>query len=171
MFESIDVSPLLHLRERVLRRPRFLADAHLGRLAGYLRMLGFDTLYPVAGDDRVVAARAEEEGRIILTRDRALLMRRAVTHGCYLRPIAPRKQLSYLLQRVDLCRLIHPFSRCIRCNAVLKPVAREQIEAQLPLAVRSAHKRFWRYGACGRLYWRGSHYRHMQTFIADHCPD
>jgi uncharacterized protein with PIN domain len=134
--------PKLRLRERVLRRPRFLADAHLGRLAGYLRMLGFDTLYPVAGDDRVVMARAVEEGRIILTRDRAPLMRKAVTHGCYICPTAPRRQLSYLLQRLDLCRLIHPFSRCIRCNGLLEPVTREQIEAQLPPAVRTAHKRF-----------------------------
>ncbi len=170
MFESLDVSPLLRLRERVLRQPRFLADAHLGRLAGYLRMLGFDTLYPVLGDDRVVASRALEQGRIILTRDRALLMRKRVTHGCYLHTTVPRMQLRYLLQRLDLCRLIQPFSRCIRCNGLLERVAREQVETVLPLAVRSAHKHFWRCRACARLYWRGSHYRHMQRFIEEQCP-
>ncbi|HEB97293.1 MAG TPA: twitching motility protein PilT, partial [Sedimenticola thiotaurini] len=123
LFESLDVTPLLRIRPRPLRRPRFLADAHLGRLAGYLRMLGFDTRLAEEGeDDRELVQRALEEGRILLTRDRALLMRREVTHGCFIHPQAPRQQLAYLIRRLDLCRLIAPFTRCIRCNGVLEPV-------------------------------------------------
>ncbi len=170
MFETLDVTPLLRLRDRVLREPRFLADAHLGRLAGYLRMLGFDTLYPVPGEDREVVDRALQEGRIILTRDRALLMHRRVTHGCYVRPTTPRLQLAYLLQRLDLCRLIRPFSRCIRCNGVLEPVAKAAVVAQLPPAVGATRQRFWRCRDCGRVYWRGSHYRRMRDFVQARCP-
>jgi len=85
MFEALDVGPLLRLRARPLRRPRFVADAHLGRLARYLRLLGFDTLYGNDPGDAELARLSASEHRILLTRDRALLMRGEVTHGCYVR--------------------------------------------------------------------------------------
>ena len=169
MFESLDVTPLLRLREQPLRNPRFLADAHLGRLAGYLRMLGFDTLYDGTEADHLLVARSRREGRILLTRDRALLMHRRLTHGCYVRARAPRQQLADLVQRLDLCRKIQPFTRCIRCNTLLKPVSRATVFEQLPEKVREARHSFRRCPGCSRVYWKGTHYQRMQLFIQSLC--
>ena len=82
-FEAMDVTPLLRVHDRPLRETRFVADAHLGGLAHLLRMLGFDTLYDNHFADEAIVAIAERDGRIVLTRGRELLKRRAVTHGCY----------------------------------------------------------------------------------------
>ena len=170
LFESLDITPLLRIRPRPLRRPRFLADAHLGRLAGYLRMLGFDTLDGGRADDRELARRAAREERILLTRDRALLMRREVTHGCYIRSRVPREQLAGLVRRLDLCRSIAPFRRCIRCNGVLEPVAKEMVVKRLPASVARCCHEFRRCPACGRVYWKGSHHRRMREMIRHLCP-
>jgi hypothetical protein len=92
VFESFDIAPLLRVRLRPLRSTRFIADAHLGGLARLLRMAGFDTLYEHRAEDDDIRRRASQEDRIILTRDRALLMHRSVTHGCYLHALEPRAQ-------------------------------------------------------------------------------
>ena len=169
MFEALDVSPLLRIRRQPLRLPHFLADVHLGKLAGYLRMLGFDTLWQTGGDDSDLAALADREKRILLTRDRALLMRSAITHGCYIRPLKPRDQLGYLVRRLDLCRMLQPFSRCMRCNGDLKTVSKSAMAALLPRAVRARHSEFWRCHQCRRVYWKGSHYQRMKLFIELLC--
>lgn len=168
-FESLDVTPLLRIRSHPLRTPRFLADAHLGRLAGYLRMLGFDCRYWEQGNDRELASLAVRERRILLTRDRALLMHRVITHGCYIRDRVPRRQLEYLLRRLDLCRLIRPFTRCIRCNGVLQPVDEAQVRDQLPAGVRQRCHEFRQCDWCGRVYWKGTHYRRMLEMIRALC--
>src|SRR3569832_2379556 len=92
-FEAMDVAPLVRVREHPLRHPRFVADAHLGGLARMLRMLGFDTLYDNHIHDDTIVAICEQDGRIVLTRDRELLKRRAVTHGCYVHALKPVAQL------------------------------------------------------------------------------
>lgn len=171
MFESLDVTPLLRLRPGPLRCPRFLADAHLGRLAGYLRMLGFDTLYPPHPDDGEMASRAAMEHRILLTRDRALLMHRVVTHGCYIRQRFPREQVRYLVDRLDLCGLIHPFSRCIKCNGIVEDVGKETVTEELPGRVHEACDEIRRCRDCRQLYWKGSHYERMREFIGTLCYD
>lgn len=171
MFESIDVTPLLRLRARPLRnpQPRFLADAHLGRLTGYLRMLGFDTLFGLKQDDRELADLSSREQRILLTRDRALLMHRIISHGCYIRALRPRDQLSYLVRRLDLCPLIQPFTRCIKCNGALKEVEKEKIALYLPVDIRATKSEFRRCLQCRQIYWEGSHYRRMHSFIQGLC--
>ena len=169
LFETLDVSSLLRIRDRPLRDPRFLADAHLGRLAGYLRMLGFDCRVAGPGDDRALAESAAREQRILLTRDRALLMRRRVSHGCYVRERQPRRQLEALVRRLDLCGLIRPFSRCIRCNGVLRPVALAQVRDRVPEGVARRCRDFLQCDRCGRVYWKGTHYRRMQEMIHALC--
>ena len=171
MFEALDVTPLLRIREQPLRNPRFLADAHLGKLAGYLRMLGFDTLFGSSGGDRELAEVAAREKRILLSRDRALLMHRVVTHGCFVRPLKPRDQLAYLVRRLDLCRLVRPFSRCMRCNGDLRAASKSEVLAFLPPAVRGTCDEFRRCRQCRRIYWKGSHYRHMCLFIDALCAN
>jgi uncharacterized protein with PIN domain len=170
MFEAFDVRPLLRLRARPLRRPRFVADAHLGALARRLRMLGFDTVWLNDLGDAALARLAADEHRILLTRDRQLLMRQTVTHGCYLRPGCTRAQLDYLIQRLDLCPEIAPFTRCTLCNAALSAVDAAELGAEVPPSVRHRHTDYWRCQGCRRLYWKGTHWQAMRRQVESICP-
>ena len=164
-FEALDITPLLRLREHPLRNPRFIADAHLGRLARHLRLLGFDTLFGNDPGDAALATAAARQRRILLTRDRGLLMRREVTHGCFIRSGRPLEQLTQVMERCDLYRLVRPFTRCMMCNGPLQPVAKAAIWARLPPGVRMECDEFWHCGGCDRVYWHGSHYRQLQAFV------
>lgn len=166
MFESLDIESLLRVRNKPLRNPRFLADAHLGKLAHLLRMLGFDTLYFNDAGDRTLATLAADQGRVLLTRDKALLMHRKVTHGCYIRSSVPKAQLLQVLERLDLMNLLRPFSRCMECNAVLESIDKQNLEVDLPAGVLAHYDVFWRCTGCGRIYWKGHHYRAMHEWIA-----
>lgn len=165
MFESVDVSPLLRLRERPLRDPRFVADAHLGRLARYLRLLGFDTLYDNDPGDEALATLVSTQCRILLSRDRGLLMRREITHGCYIRDGRPLEQLRYVMERCDLQRLVRPFTRCMKCNAGVQPVAKAEVAPRLLPATRENYSEFWQCSGCGQVYWRGGHYARLQRLV------
>lgn len=170
-FEALDVTPLLRVRERPLREPSFIADAHLGGLARLLRMAGFDTLYDNRFDDAGIVALAAREGRIILSRDRELLKRREVSHGCYVHAIEPRAQLREIVARLDLARAARPFSRCLRCNLPLRPAERSEVLDRLPPRVREFQTRFSTCDGCGRVYWEGSHWRAMRTILAETLAD
>jgi uncharacterized protein with PIN domain len=171
LFEALDVTPLLRLRAYPLRDPRFVVDAHLGRLARYLRMLGFDTLFFDTGDDRDLAALSAEQHRILLSRDRDLLMHRVITHGCYIRPMPPLEQVAYVIQRLDLCRSIRPFSRCINCNGLLEDVAKEAIRHRLLEDTCRVFDEFRRCVDCDQIYWKGSHYQKLQRLVVRLCGD
>jgi uncharacterized protein with PIN domain len=164
-FEALDVTPLLRVRETVLREIRFIADAHLGLLAKYLRILGFDTRYARDLDDAGIAALAAAEQRIVLTRDRDLLMHRRITHGCYIRDERPKRQLEYVIDRVDLLGAIRPFTRCLACNAPLERADADTVAARVPTGPRALYDRFYHCRDCDRVLWPGSHYRHMQRFV------
>ena len=167
VFESLDVTPVLKVRAEPLRRTRFIADAQLGGLAKYLRLLGFDTLYENSYRDAQVARISVDEQRIVLTRDRALLMHKLISRGCYVRGTRPRQQLEEVVLRLDLHRAIKPFSRCLRCNWELKPVAKAAICDRLPPGSASFYYRFWLCDKCDRIYWEGSHWRRMGQVIGD----
>jgi len=165
MFESLDVAPLLRLRGEPLRQVRFVADAHLGRLARYLRLLGFDTLFENDAGDAELARISLDERRILLSRDRRLLECRAVAHGLRILATRPREQLLYLVDRLDLFGLFEPFTRCTVCNGVLTPVDKETAGLQVPVRVREAFDTFLRCGGCGRVYWEGSHFERLRGFV------
>jgi hypothetical protein len=164
-FEAIDIAPLSRVRPRPLRQTRFVLDAHLGRLAAYLRMLGFDTLYRNDYRDEELSQIAGGEHRILLTKDRGLLKRSAVSHGYYVRETNVRRQLMEVLRRFDLADSISPFVRCMRCNELLEPVGKEAVADRIPPLSREHYDEFRQCGACGRVYWSGSHYRRMERFI------
>jgi len=171
MFEAFDVHRELRLRPEPMRQPRFVADAHLGRLARDLRMLGFDTLwFNDIGDAELVRISVDER-RILLSRDRQLLMRQALTHGCFVRPGSPRQQLKALATRLQLCGAIAPFTRCMACNETVVAVAPADVRDQVPAGVLARHHAFWRCTGCGRIYWRGSHWRAMKRRIGGICPE
>jgi uncharacterized protein len=165
VFEAIDISPLVRVRPRPLRAIRFVLDVHLGRLAIYLRMLGFDTLYRNDYADKELAHISSSEERILLTRDRGLLKRSIVTHGYCIRSTSPQQQLVEVLRRFDLLASLTPFSRCLHCNGLLQEVDKEAISDRLPPKTKQYYHEFRRCQSCDRIYWRGSHYQRMQQFI------
>jgi len=164
-FESFDVTPVLRVRPEPLRKIRFIADVHLGRLARYLRLLGFDTIFEPTLVDAEIARRASEERRIILTRDRGLLKRRIVTHGCLVRATEPRRQLEEILDRLQLQTRARPFTRCTRCNHPIEAVERDAIAHRLEPDTARYYARFYRCPQCDRIYWEGSHHRKMAQFV------
>jgi uncharacterized protein with PIN domain len=170
MFESLDVTPLLRLRNHPLRDPRFVLDTHLGKLARHLRLLGFDTVINNDWGDRELAHISAEEGRILLTGDRALLMLRIITHGCFIRSAPSLQQLRYLKDRLELCSMIQPFTRCMECNGTLQEADVEALWEQLPEYIRRTHHEFRVCTACGKVYWKGSHFKRMSLLIENLCP-
>lgn len=165
VFESLDISPITRLRPEPLRTPRFVADAHLGKLARYLRLMGFDTLYRNDYHDRELAEISARQRRILLTRDRDLLKRRIVTHGCFVREADPWRQLEALFRRLDLYRLARPYRRCINCNGLLETVEKARIAHLLGPKTRRYFDAFRRCADCGQIYWGGSHVSRMQGLV------
>jgi hypothetical protein len=161
VFEAFDIGPVQRLRPAPLREPRFIADAQLGGLARRLRMLGFDTCYDNRAADRDIRAQAAAEHRIILTRDRQLLICRDVTHGCYVHALAPEAQLREVVERLQLASRARPFTRCLCCNEALQPVDKAAVLDRLPPAVARRQTSFRRCPSCERVYWPGDHHRRM----------
>ncbi|CAB3768414.1 hypothetical protein GQ57_02630 [Burkholderia sp. MSh2] len=154
--------------ERLAQPPaewRFLADAHLGGLAQLLRLAGFDTCYDNHYRDDEIATLAGREGRVVLTRDRELLKRRAVARGCYVHAQQPAAQLRELFERLDLAPHMRPFRLCLRCNAPLHPLDAAAAAPRVPDGVRQRHRRFAACDVCRRVFWEGSHWRRMRTVV------
>ena len=166
-FEMVDVTPLLRVREHPLRVTRFIADAHLGGLAHLLRMTGFDTLYDNNYHDRQIELLAAQEKRIVLTRDRELLKRRSITHGCYVRTLKPPDQLCEIFDRLDLAHSIKPFTLCLNCNAPLRPVEKAAVLERLPPSVRERFDHFSTCDICQRVFWEGSHWQRMRMMLEE----
>lgn len=143
----------------------FVADAHLGGLARLLRMAGFDTLYDNSFEDAEIAAISFSQERIVLTRDRDLLMRKEILHGCYVRALKAEEQARQVLTRYRLAPLARPFSLCLHCNMALRTVDKPEVEDGLPPQVRALHHEFSRCDCCGRVYWKGSHWRRMDALL------
>ena len=146
---------------------RFVVDGHLGRLAAYLRMLGFDTWYDRLADDILLASVANNEGRLLLTRDVGLLKRREVERGYCVRSDKPHSQLREVSRRFGLHCCIAPFQRCMDCNGQLNAVSKHQIEHLLPPHTRETKNEFSRCSRCGKIYWRGSHHARMLGWIKE----
>jgi uncharacterized protein len=146
--------------------PRFLLDNHLGQLATFLRMLGFDCLYRNDYQDEEMAALLAQDARILLSRDRRLLMRKVVRYGYCPRSLEPREQLVEVVRRFDLVDRIRPFQRCLRCNTPLVPVEKAAVLDRLEPLTKRYFDEFHLCPHCDQVYWQGSHYEHMQSLIA-----
>lgn len=156
----------IQLRPPVPRPPRFVLDTHLGRLAAYLRMMGFDTVYRNNYKDPELAAIAHEDRRILLTRDRGLLKRKVVVYGFCIRHAGPRQQLVEVARRYNLAQDALPWTRCVRCNGLLQPVDKADIIDLLEPKTKLYYDEFQRCTSCGQIYWRGSHHDRMRNLIA-----
>jgi uncharacterized protein with PIN domain len=164
-FESFDVSGISRNRKKPLRISRFIADAHLGKLATKLRMLGFDTLFSVELSDDEIINLASTQKRIILTRDREMLKSGQVDHGYYVRSVHPVMQLNEVIDKFDLTSQFRPFTRCLKCNGKLETVCKREAEYLVPEETASLFQSFFRCSGCGRIYWEGSHYERMKAEI------
>lgn len=178
VFEGMDIGDVTRLRPKPLRQSAFVADVHLKTLARRLRMLGFDTKYGPEFSDPVLADISAREERILLSRDRQLLMRNKVSRGLYVRNTDPDRQAPEIVERLDLYRSIKPFSRCISCNAEISPMAKSDIVSRqqadgresdppsdVPPGVLAWCEEFYRCTGCGKVYWKGSHYQRMLEII------
>lgn len=162
---STSVTPTLRVGPPHLDVACFVLDIHLGKLATSLRMLGFDTLYRNDYSDEELARISATQERILLTRDKGLLMRSLVTHGYYVRETDPKRQVVEVLRRFALFNSVNPFQRCLRCNGLLEAVDKELLADQIPPTTRLHINEFHRCQKCGQIYWKGSHYERMQQFI------
>lgn len=161
------LNPVTRLQPKILGDPCFILDGHLGRLASYLRMLGFDTSYRDDYTDEVLAAFSLKEARILLTRDRGLLKRKLVTQGYLITSKDPRQQVHSVIKRYDLVGKFRPFTRCISCNGILEVVEKEEIMELLKPKTKRYFDHFMRCSMCGKIYWAGSHHQRMQTLIEE----
>jgi len=145
--------------------PRFVADAHLGKLARHLRLAGFDCLWSRDWDDGALVDAAVAEDRIVLTRDKGVLRRRAVARGRFVRAVESEAQLAEVVRAFGLRAQLRPFSRCRECNVPLEDATKGAVEALLPEKVRALYTRFRRCPGCGRVYWEGTHFERLRTVL------
>jgi uncharacterized protein len=150
--------------------PRFAADAMLGRLARWLRVLGYDTSYEEGIADPLLVQLAEEEARMLLTRDRHLLRELRPVRAFEVRQDDPLYQLRDLVLELELAAPRDLFTRCLLCNAPLETVDRAEAEPLLPEGVRELAGPVRRCPSCGRLYWDGSHVRRMRAALERVLP-
>jgi uncharacterized protein with PIN domain len=155
----VDVTP----RRRPQDGSRFALDVHLGTLARRMRLLGVDTVWRNDFSDDALIELAARESRVILTRDRGLLLRRVVRDAAYVRGNSPDDQLADMLDRFDLA--LAPWTRCLACNGSLEPVEKSTVIERLEPGTRRSYDVFARCTACGQVYWRGAHARHLEQIV------
>lgn len=164
-FYTLDIQSLTCVRPQPVYGVRFVLDGHLGRLAAYLRMLGFDTLYRSDFPDEALARYSAGDDRILLTRDRGLLKRNQIQYGYCVRQDQPRRQLVEVAVRFNLLDQMAPFTRCMRCNRKLEAATRDQVRRRVPERILQSQQEFQMCPDCSRIYWRGSHHTHMLALI------
>jgi uncharacterized protein with PIN domain len=166
-----EIRPLLELRPPLPEPIRFLLDNHLGRLARMLRLLGLNTLYYNNElDDEQLAQKAHDDNRVLLTRDRGLLKRSLVIHGCCLRTTDSIEQLHAVLERFDLTAQLQPWTRCLRCNGLLEATPKQAIIEQIEPRTRRYYDDFYVCADCGQIYWRGSHFPNLDRLVQSVWP-
>ena len=144
---------------------KFIVDHNVGKLARWLRMMGFDSLFFGSGEDAEMVARALAEGRTILTRDTEILKRRSVTRGrlkaILIESEEPERQMQQLMNALDLKRHSRPFTLCLECNRPLTESRPEEVTDRVPPYVYKTQSQYMECPACRRVYWRGTHWEAM----------
>jgi uncharacterized protein with PIN domain len=149
--------------------PRFIVDHNVGKLARYLRMMGYDTLFYKGGDDSGLVATALAENRVILTRDRGIMERRLVTTGrlkaILLETERPDEQICRVVRALKLESRHRPFSLCLEDNQPLEERSRQQVAGRVPQYVFKTQNYYRECPACRRIYWRGTHWQAMTRLL------
>lgn len=165
-FQSLDLGDIAPLRPP-LGEPRFVLDVHLGRLARYLRLLGFDSVYSNDRSDDELLAVSRGQHRVLLTRDVGLLERAALVYGGFLHETDSRLQLREVLDRFRLHSRIAPLTRCARCNGLIAPSTPAVARGRVPGGVLRDQRRFSRCGDCVQVYWPGGHLARLRARLAE----
>jgi uncharacterized protein len=163
--EPVDVTAQHALRPS-LPALRFVADANVGRLATYLRLMGFDVAYDHRYPDAEVAEISASQSRVVLTRDRGLLRRKAVEWGRLVRSNDPLEQTRDIVRFFGLAGQAIPFTRCVRCNVELLGVSKAEVLPLLQPRTKKYYQEFFRCPSCERVYWAGSHHERMEEMLA-----
>jgi uncharacterized protein with PIN domain len=163
--EMVEQSDGFPLQKKLEKEVKFILDVHLGKLAKYLRMCGFDTVYQNDYDDKKIIQISLEENRIILTRDIGLLKVKSVSHGYFMREQNSKAQLTEVLKHFDLYQVIDPFNRCIKCNGKIERIEKEEIIQKLEPLTQKHFNTFFRCTHCQSIFWEGSHFDRMSSFI------
>jgi uncharacterized protein len=159
--DVVEVGPVR--RPQQLPEERFLLDVHLGSLARRMRLVGLDAAYRTDADDAELVAQAAAERRVLLTRDRGLLRRRALPVGAYVRGDHADEQLADVVDRFS--PTLRPWTRCLACNGLLARVPKEDVADRLEPGTRRSYTDFSRCPDCGRVYWRGAHSRRLSAVV------
>lgn len=160
---TLHVLPVARPQAAPTDPPRFLLDVHLGALARRLRILGIDTAYEREADDADLAAEAARERRVLLTQDRGLLKRRAVTAGALVAGRRVDEQLADVLDR--FAPPLAPWTRCAACNGLLEAVDAAAVADALEPGTLRTYDAFARCERCGRIYWRGAHSARLEPMV------
>jgi len=150
-------------RPQQLASARFVLDVHLGTLARRLRLVGVDAAYRNDADDDALIEQANADRRVLLTRDRGLLRRRALWLGAYVRGARPDDQLRDVLDRFR--PPLAPWTRCPACNGPLSPAAKAAVAPALLPGTRRTYQTFSRCRSCGQVYWHGAHSKRLEQII------
>jgi len=150
---------------------RFLADAMLGRLARWLRVIGADTLQlPTDAPDVALVARARDDGRVLLTRDRHLLRELRPHRELAIQSVVPLVQLGEVIRAFAIHRPGELLTRCLLDNTPLVEMTPAEVVEQVPPNSRELSGPMRRCPTCGRAYWRGSHVRRMEAALESALP-
>ncbi|MFC2079224.1 Mut7-C RNAse domain-containing protein [Candidatus Bipolaricaulota bacterium] len=171
VFESLDVASLTRLQDRPLRRPTFVADVHLRKLAKLLRLLGLDVLHSNSYTNSELVSISKGEDRILLTRDRMLLKHGDLTHGYWVRSIYPQVQAVEVLRRFDLSRHVSPFTRCPLCNGLLQRIAKADALDRIPPKTAVWLDDYFECTTCEKLYWHGTHAERIDKLVTQIVND
>ena len=166
VFESLNITKITRLRKTPLRRNKFIADINLGHIAKYMRILGFDSYYDPFLSPHEIIEISKRENRIILTQSRKLLKFKGVTHGIFIRPGTPTDQVKQIIDDLDIKDSIKLFSRCFRCNTLLKNVPKEKVLARIPPKAKKFCDQYVECQSCDKIYWKGgTHFIHMKKAV------
>ena len=165
VFETLNIKKATRLRKVPLRRTTFIADSNLGDIVKYMRVLGFDVSFDSLLSPRQIIEVSEKENRIILTKSRKLLKFKEVTHGIFIRPGTMEQQIKRIIDFLDIKDQIKPFSRCLRCNNLLKTIPKESIAHRIPPKTRAFCNEYSYCKPCDKIYWKGSHFIKMKNLV------
>lgn len=143
---------------------KLLLDGMLGRLAKWLRLLGYDTAYFPDLDDNELVRLARAQGRILLTRDRELTRRRRLS-CLFVESDELEEQIQQVISKLHL-ETERPFSRCPVCNTPLQEVEKSRVKGHVPPYVFRTKEHFSLCPECDRIYWRGTHWAKMREEMA-----
>ena len=164
-FHSFNVTSVSRIHHNIPKKIRFIADQHLGNLARYLRLCGIDTEFNECFHGHELVEIANKGDRILLTKSHNILKRNDLKFGYFVYASDPEEQLDEVILQYNLKDGIELFSRCLKCNTLLIPIDKSEIEDRLPEKVRKLHDNFTYCKKCDKIYWQGSHYQKMKQKI------